>query len=123
MQERRSYSRIKFDAKAEISNENFIWPVQLLDISFKGSLVQLETRLPLEPGAQITLSIYLGANDIVLELNSTLMHIKDLQVGFQTNNMSLESIAHLRRLVELNLGDEELLERELEQLIAQMDEP
>jgi hypothetical protein len=32
--------------------------------------------------------------------------------------MEIDSITHLRRLVELNLGDEALLERELEQLLS-----
>jgi hypothetical protein len=34
-------------------------------------------------------------------------------LGFVCRHIDLDSISHLRRLVELNLGDETLLEREL----------
>ena len=34
-------------------------------------------------------------------------------LGFVCRHIDLDSISHLRRLVELNLGDESLLEREL----------
>lgn len=34
-------------------------------------------------------------------------------LGFVCRHIDLDSISHLRRLVELNLGDEQLLEREL----------
>ncbi len=35
------------------------------------------------------------------------------QVGFECVHIDIDSISHLRRLVELNLGDDTLLEREL----------
>ncbi|MNJ68362.1 hypothetical protein D3C77_646020 [compost metagenome] len=35
------------------------------------------------------------------------------QLGFSCLNIDVESASHLRRLVEFNLGDERLLEREL----------
>ena len=117
MQERRRFKRIKFDAQTEIVDDEHIWPVHLLDLSFKGSLVEVDEPVPIEPGTQVTLKIHLAANDILMELPSTLMHQEGKQLGFHTNNISIESISHLRRLVELNLGDETLLERELEHLM------
>jgi hypothetical protein len=38
-------------------------------------------------------------------------------VGVRCVEIDLESISHLRRLVELNLGDAELLHRELSALV------
>jgi hypothetical protein len=40
------------------------------------------------------------------------------QVGVQCGSIDLESITHLRRLVEMNLGGGSLLERELKALLA-----
>jgi hypothetical protein len=42
-----------------------------------------------------------------------LTRTRDDLLGFVCRHIDLESISHLRRLVELNLGDESLLEREL----------
>ena len=42
-----------------------------------------------------------------------------LSESFGQASIDLDSITHLRRLVELNLGDEKLLERELSHLAAE----
>jgi hypothetical protein len=46
-----------------------------------------------------------------------LTHDDHGQLGFVCKHISLESIERLRRLVELNLGDPQQLERELGALI------
>lgn len=47
----------------------------------------------------------------------TLAHQKDGLLGLQCREIDLDSITHLRRLIELNLGSSELLERELGALV------
>jgi len=42
-----------------------------------------------------------------------LAHIRNNNVGLRCEYIDIDSITYLRRLVELNLGDAELLEREL----------
>jgi hypothetical protein len=46
----------------------------------------------------------------------TLAHIKPPNAGFLCKNIDIESIAHLRRLMELNLGDMDLVNREIADL-------
>jgi hypothetical protein len=65
----------------------------------------------------VKLHLYL-ANDILIEIPAILTHSQPPQYGFTAGEMEIDSITHLRRLVELNLGDEALLERELEQLLS-----
>ena len=48
---------------------------------------------------------------------ASVAHIDDKTIGFTCENIDLESISHLKRLVELNLGDKALLHRELASLI------
>jgi hypothetical protein len=45
------------------------------------------------------------------------MHDDNHQLGFVCQHIGLESISHLKRLVELNLADQEELDRELAALI------
>ena len=43
-------------------------------------------------------------------------HRENDELGLNCKDIDVDSITHLRRLVELNLGDPELLERELSAL-------
>ncbi len=115
-QERRRFTRIPFDAECELHSDKGTAVVQLIDISLRGTLVESQRPLPIEPGDEARLHLYL-ANDILIEIPAILKHAKPPQYGFVAADMEIDSITHLRRLIELNLGDEALLERELEQLL------
>ena len=43
--------------------------------------------------------------------------LKDHHLGLFCHHIDIDSITHLRRLIELNLGDETLLQRELAELL------
>ena len=49
-------------------------------------------------------------------MEANLVHVQDEHIGFQYQNMDLDTATHLHRLIELNLGDEKLMERELAEL-------
>lgn len=118
--ERRRFSRIRFDAGCELHTEAGPVEVQLVDISLRGALIESKQQLPLDLKGEAELHIYL-ANDILIRMPGSVTHLRDNQYGFRAGDMELESISHLRRLVELNLGDEALLERELEALFPDTD--
>jgi hypothetical protein len=52
-------------------------------------------------------------------MQASVANITDQLVGFECQAIDLDSITHLKRLVELNLGDEGLLHRELITLLNQ----
>ena len=58
------------------------------------------------------------SHDVHVQMDVHLAHDDHQQLGFECENIELESVTHLRRLIELNLADEEELERELAALIA-----
>lgn len=115
-QEHRRFTRIPFDAECELHSDKGTAVVQLVDISLRGSLVEAKRPLPIEVGEDVRLHLYL-ANDILIEIPAVLRHAEHPEYGFEAHGMDIDSVTHLRRLVELNLGDEALLERELEQMI------
>lgn len=91
------------------------YPVKIADISLNGALVNMLSPLNIDMNANSTLTIDLdGENKIVMEVTS--VHQKDSEVGLKCHHIDIESISHLRRLVELNLGDDEQLNKELSQL-------
>ena len=116
-EENRHFSRIRFDSAVKIIKGNEHWNSTLLDISLKGALVAkpeewsgaIEDTCILE----ITLS-----TDLDIRMETTVVHIEGDQIGFRCEHIDLTSISHLRRIVELNTGDEELLSRELHALIS-----
>lgn len=114
--ERRRFTRIHFDANCTLSSEKGEWKVKLADICLKGALTEVDEDLPLNIGDAVNLVIELDNQDIVIEMPATLNHIMGNHFGFKAESMELSSVSHLRRLVELNIGDPELLERELDRL-------
>jgi hypothetical protein len=111
-QEHRVFSRINFDAKTVISNSEQQWETTLLDISLKGALVEKPVSWDAPLGAEFTLNIALS-DDTVICMETTVAHVENDHIGFHCHHIDLDSITHLRRIVELNTGDETLLHREL----------
>jgi hypothetical protein len=110
--ERRRFQRIAFDAATELSQGERHWAVELHDVSLKGLLVKRPRDWNGDPDQAFTATITLDS-DTHLHLEVVLTRTRDDLLGFVCRHIDLESISHLRRLVELNLGDESLLEREL----------
>ncbi|MDZ5432560.1 PilZ domain-containing protein [Pseudomonas fluorescens] len=114
--DRRRFKRIAFDAKTELSQGEFIWPVKLIDLSLRGLLIERPEPWLGDPRQDFFVDIHLS-EDTDIEMDVHLTHEDHGQLGFVCRHISLESIERLRRLIELNLGDPQELERELGALI------
>lgn len=117
--ERRRFTRINFDAATEVKHGDDSWQATLVDISFNGMLLTTETAIDLEIGASVDLTVHLLGDDVTINTPAVLAHKDDDQYGFSIENLDLDSLTQIRRLVELNLGDEALLERELDHLFIE----
>ncbi len=117
--ERRHYSRIAFHTPAHLilSTQNI--EVVVLDLSLKGALVRLPANTDLESGTACTLRLRLDEMSSHIRMETKVTHVQGLYAGLVCHNIDLDSVTHLRRLVELNLGDEKLLERELSALLGE----
>jgi len=116
--ERRRFSRITFHRPAELDAVGERIDCELLDISLKGALVEVPASSPARSGHRASLTIRLDAGDTSIRMSGEIVHREGAMVGLRCSEIDIDSIAHLRRLVELNLGDAELLERELSALIG-----
>jgi hypothetical protein len=52
-------------------------------------------------------------------MEGSIAHLEGTQVGLRCDSIDIDSLTHLRRLVELNVGDEAILQRELSALTAE----
>ena len=114
--DRRRFKRIAFDARTELSQGEFIWPVKLIDLSLKGLLIEKPEPWLGNREWHFLVDVHLN-EDVAIKMDVQLTHDDHGQLGFVCRHISLESIERLRRLVELNLGDSQELERELGALI------
>ncbi|MDR6608539.1 PilZ domain-containing protein [Pseudomonas synxantha] len=114
--ERRRFKRIAFDARTELSQGEFTWPVKLIDLSLKGLLIKRPDPWQGNPQQDFLVDIHLS-EDVDITMDAQLAHDDHGQLGFVCLHISLESIQSLRRLIELNLADPEELERELGALV------
>ncbi len=113
--ERRRFSRIPFHASVELHAERALAPARLLDVSLKGALVEVGGEFQADPGDPCALALKLGGGETVIRMDGTVAHRDGVRAGIRWHAIDLESIAHLRRLVELNLGED--VRGELEALI------
>ncbi len=116
--ERRRFSRITFHRPAELEVGAERATCEVLDVSLKGALVEALATFRAGIGQACTLTIRLDAGEARIRMEGEIVHREGTQVGVRCKQIDLDSIAHLRRLVELNVGDDELLHRELAALVS-----
>lgn len=115
---RRQFSRIQFRADARLGLSEGDWSVEVIDLSLKGALVGTPEPVFAAIGSPCTLTVRLDEPGPAIRMEGTVVHRERGHFGIHCREMDLDSITHLRRLVELNLGDEALLQRELGRLSA-----
>ena len=117
--DRRHFTRIDFDHWVEIQQGESRWRAMLLDLSLKGLLVNEPEAWEPDASRPFQISILLE-NNTAIEMNASLRHQEGGKVGFEINHIDIDSASFLRRFVELNLGDSNILERELGALGAHL---
>lgn len=115
--ERRTFWRAAFHSPVRLTTHAHQGYAQLVDISLKGALLEVPTTWTGIKGEQCQLRLDL-APGTTISMWGTVVHIDGQHVGLRSDNIDLDSITHLRRLVELNAGDPAILEREISALIS-----
>ncbi|MDH5611437.1 MAG: PilZ domain-containing protein [Gammaproteobacteria bacterium] len=113
--ERRLNIRAPFNAEVLMQSGDEEWTCNLLDISLKGMLVEPPSNININPNNPCALALFL-ADDIIINARVRIKRTDDDRWGLQYINIDIESLQHLRRLLELNLKDADLINRELSQL-------
>ncbi|MGB8932924.1 MAG: PilZ domain-containing protein [Anaeromyxobacteraceae bacterium] len=115
---RRRFSRIQFHRPAELVLGSERIAVDVIDVSLNGALLQVPQGFTGRSGQPCSLHIRLEPSDASIRMIGEMAHVEPGRVGVRRQEIDLESMAHLRRLVELNLGDPALLDREFDALIS-----
>jgi len=114
-EQQRQFSRVPFDVPVTLQTEQQSWETDLIDISLHGALIKSPRTFEADQEQLYQLAIHLeGGLDICMDV--LIAHQENEGLGLHCKNIDVDSITHLRRLIELNLGNPELLERELSAL-------
>jgi hypothetical protein len=118
---RRQFTRIIFSAPVEARQGSHKWHCRLLDISLKGVLLEAPDDFVADSEQSVLLVVSLPGMGSSLMMEGEVKHQDDRQVGIKINMLDIDSASRLRRLIELNVGDDALLKRELEKLASPSD--
>lgn len=115
-EDRRQFSRIEFDAEVTLVQEGKSFTAQLEDISLNGVLLSTPAEYYIRTDMPCTLSIVLSENALI-NMQVTLVHSSSTVLGLHCTSIDMESVIHLRRLIEINLNDPQASERVLSELL------
>lgn len=118
---RRQFWRAHFHSPVQLSLHGQVTEADLYDISLKGALVKVPVGWTGKAGDRCQLRLNLGTQ-ATISMSADVMHVAGQRVGFECERIDLDSVTHLRRLVELNSGDPALLDRELASLIREAED-
>lgn len=119
----RYYSRISFVADVEVSSNGKQFSGEMLDLSLRGTLLNLESADEIEIGASCLITIHLPSSDTTIQVNGEVVHMfineKDCFTGIRFQDLDVDSMTRLRTILDLNLGDHEQVEEEMKFWLSQ----
>ena len=115
-EDRRRFHRVGFQAEAWLKFDGQTVPAEILDISLTGALLNLDSATELEDGIPASLNVELGP-DVEFAMTGSMVSHGDGNFALHRDLSLVEDDHHLRRLLELNLGDPDLMERDIEALV------
>jgi len=113
----RRFLRSVFQAPARLNLGGSMREVQLLDVSLKGALVDLGVIVPCPVGMRGRLRLLLSPT-VFIAMDVAISRVDGSRLGLQCLHIDLDSVTHLRQLLERNMQDPALLGRELAVLIG-----
>lgn len=119
MVERRRFFRVFFSTPAELIQGEQIWHTRLLDLSLQGALVERPLGWPDQSQGLYELNFTLADSDIRISMEVEPTHEAKDKLGFYCHHIDIDSVSHLKRLIELNVGNADMLQRELAHLLEE----
>jgi len=116
MEDKRRFTRIFFSTPVLLEVAGEQCATSLIDISLKGALITATSKLNKYKDEDCTLRFELQGSDVEIEMKGKIVHIERNSIGIACEKIDIESVTHLRRLIELNIGNADLLDRDLDSL-------
>ena len=106
MAERRHFTRIFYLTAAKLTQGVHQWRTQLVDVSLQGALLIRPEDWVGSDDKEYEICFMLGGSDIEIKMQVELTHEASKKLGFYCHHIDIDSATHLKRMIELNVGDE-----------------
>ena len=111
-EERRRFQRLALNGSARLYATSGYWDTQLIDMSLKGVLVVRPPGCDPVPGTRFRMD--LRVNDaVVISMGVEAARVEPQRIALAWDRIDLDSLTRLKRVIELNIAEPELLNREL----------
>ena len=110
---KRRFRRVPFETEVRLSVDGHDRSCRLLDIALQGALLESATPLALPLGIMADIAVPLPGSAIILSFQAVLVHQQHTHLGFKFLHEDLDTLTHLRTLLELNTGDPDGVRSEL----------
>jgi hypothetical protein len=111
----RRHSRFPLEGLVRIYSGSAMWQAQLMDLAIRGALVSRPQGFDGLIGSRYRLDVRLEGGPMIA-MAVSLARLDNRVAGFNCERIDLDSFLRLKRTIELNLGNAELLNRELSAL-------
>ncbi|MES2876792.1 MAG: PilZ domain-containing protein [Pseudomonadota bacterium] len=116
LQDHRRFIRIPFKADVQLALHDGTIKVHLVDLALKGALVQCDTSHVVRLHEKCRLELPLADDGDGVVMTGQVVHLDGKLVGIECQEIDITSLTRLRRLIELNTGNADLMDRELSSL-------
>ncbi len=106
MAEQRRFARIDLGGRARLEIAGHNWPVEVVDLSLKGAMVQ-NAAVEAHVGDECLFTLELDDSDITIPIQARVTHVQDDRLGIEFTQVDMEAMQHIRRMLELNAGHED----------------
>lgn len=110
--DRRQFFRSSFHAPVQLHLAGRQVPAQLLDISLKGALLELREEGAVQAGEACQLRLALAPDAFIL-MDGVIAYCRGHQVGLRGEHLDVDSMTHLRQVLEHNVEDPAVWARDL----------
>lgn len=108
MEEKRRFTRVRLDGDAHLAFDGGSWPVELVDLSLKGAMLECDRILPIQSNGECQLTLELDDSDIIIPIQARVTHHQGRRLGIEFLQLDVDAMQHVRRMLELNAGDQDI---------------
>lgn len=113
MKEHRRFNRADFHTNGYYTIGPKDIDFKIINISLNGILLEPERQEDINLNDLVPLIVKLSSSEIEIKTKAKLLHKESRHLGFRFEEIDLESMIHLRRLVELNSDNADQIANEL----------
>src|SRR5690606_32286701 len=110
--ERRRFRRFPVEGSVRLYSPKAMWTCELVDLSLHGCLITRPEEFDGSHGDNYRVDIRL-AGGVMIGMSCRLARPFEDRLAFDCQTIHLDSLSRLKRLVEMNLGNTDVLCREL----------